>query len=95
MKFKLIYLIFALEIFLEHIYFRINHGKIRLILGDHDRRHNEAHQELRFIEKVSSIKSDYIIFFQVFINPHFVKKTFNNDIALIKMKSKVSSFKSN
>jgi len=54
----------------------INHGKIRLILGDHDRRHNEAHQELRFIEKV-------------FINPHFVKKTFNNDIALIKMKSKV------
>lgn len=27
---------------------------------------------------------------KVFLNPHFVKKTFNNDIALIKMKGEVT-----
>jgi len=54
----------------------INPDRIRLILGDHDRRHDEAHQQLKLIEKV-------------FIHPHFVKKTFNNDIALIKIKGEV------
>jgi len=54
----------------------INPDRIRLILGDHDRRRDEAHQELRLIEKV-------------FIHPNFVKKTFNNDIALLKMKGEV------
>lgn len=50
----------------------INQGRIRLILGDHDRRDEEKWQELRLIERV-------------IIHPQFVKKTFNNDIALIKM----------
>jgi len=54
----------------------INPDRIRLVLGDHDRRHQEEDQQQRLIEKV-------------FLNPHFVKKTFNNDIALIKMKGEV------
>ena len=31
---------------------RINPDRIRLVLGDHDRRHHEAHQQQRLIEKV-------------------------------------------
>jgi len=54
----------------------INPDRIRLILGDHDRRRDEAHQQQRLIERV-------------FIHPNFVKKTFNNDIALVKMRSEV------
>lgn len=59
-----------------HCVKNINHARIRLILGDHDRRHLEANQETRFIERV-------------FIRPDFVKATFNNDIALIKMDQEV------
>ena len=43
-----------------------------MILGDHDRRNTEAAQITLTIERV-------------FIRQDFVKKTFNNDIALIKL----------
>ena len=52
--------------------FRISERRIRLILGDHDRRHDDQDQQTLTIEKV-------------FIRQDFVKKTFNNDIALIKL----------
>jgi len=50
----------------------ISTSRVRLILGDHDRRRNSGNQVTRLIDRV-------------FIHPNFVKKTFNNDIALIKM----------
>jgi len=50
----------------------INHRHIKLVIGDHDRRQTEQFQETRTIEKV-------------FIRNDFVKRTFNNDIALIKL----------
>ena len=56
--------------------FRINPRHIRLIIGDHDRKKQEPHQQLRTISKV-------------FIRPDFVKRTFNNDIALIKLNREV------
>jgi hypothetical protein len=55
---------------------RINERRIKLILGDHDRRHTEPAQETLTIETV-------------FIRPDFVKKTFNNDLALIKLNREV------
>ena len=45
---------------------RISERRIKLILGDHDRRHTEPAQETLTIERV-------------FIRPDFVKKTFNKD----------------
>lgn len=54
----------------------ISERRIKLILGDHDRRSVEEAQETRTIE-------------QVFIMNGFVKKTFNNDIALIKLNREV------
>jgi len=54
----------------------INPRHIRLIIGDHDRKKQEPHQQLRTISKV-------------FIRPDFVKRTFNNDIALIKLNREV------
>jgi len=54
----------------------INQAKIRLTLGDHNRGTRSQQQQLKLIEKV-------------FVHPHFVKKTFNNDIALIKMRGEV------
>jgi len=54
----------------------INERRIKLILGDHDRRQTEPAQETHTIERV-------------FIRPDFVKKTFNNDIALIKLSREV------
>ena len=56
---------------------RINHRHIKLVIGDYDRRQTEQFQETRTIEKV-------------FIRNDFVKRTFNNDIALIKLKREVS-----
>jgi len=50
----------------------ISERRIRLILGDHDRRHDDQDQQTLTIERV-------------FIRQDFVKKTFNNDIALIKL----------
>jgi hypothetical protein len=50
--------------------------RIKLILGDHDRRHTDPAQETLTIETV-------------FIRPDFVKKTFNNDLALIKLNREV------
>lgn len=47
------------------------------MIGDHDRRQTEQFQETRTIEKV-------------FIRNDFVKRTFNNDIALIKLTREVS-----
>ena len=47
-----------------------------MILGDHDRRKVEAGQETRTIARV-------------FIRPDFVKKTFNNDIALLRLNREV------
>ena len=55
---------------------RISTRRIKLILGDHDRRHTEDAQETLTIA-------------QVFIRPDFVKKTFNNDLALIKLNREV------
>jgi hypothetical protein len=55
---------------------RISERRIKLILGDHDRRHTEPAQETVTIETV-------------FIRPDFVKKTFNNDLALIKLNREV------
>ena len=55
---------------------RISERRIKLILGDHDRRHTEPAQETLTIETV-------------FIRPDFVKKTFNNDLALIKLNREV------
>jgi len=54
----------------------ISPRRIKLILGDHDRRHTEDAQETLTID-------------QVFIRPDFVKKTFNNDLALIKLNREV------
>ena len=42
------------------------------MIGDHDRTETEPFQEIRTIDRV-------------FIRPDFVKRTFNNDIALIKL----------
>ena len=56
--------------------FRINTRHIKLVIGDHDRRKQETFQEIRTIDKV-------------FIRPDFVKRTFNNDIALLKLNRKV------
>jgi len=87
----------------------INPDRIRLILGDHDRRRDEAHQQQRLIERVFFfspfslffcilciclfvlLKNNFGVVFliKVFIHPNFVKKTFNNDIALVKMRSEV------
>ena len=55
---------------------RISERRIKLILGDHDRRHTDPAQETLTIETV-------------FIRPDFVKKTFNNDLALIKLNREV------
>jgi hypothetical protein len=55
---------------------RISERRIKLILGDHDRRHTDPAQEKLTIETV-------------FIRPDFVKKTFNNDLALIKLNREV------
>jgi len=55
----------------------INHQRIKLIIGDHDRTIHESRQETRYIR-------------QVFIRPDFEKKTFNNDIALIKLDREVT-----
>ena len=57
--------------------FRINTRHIKLVIGDHDRRKQETFQEIRTIDKV-------------FIRPDFVKRTFNNDIALLKLNRKVN-----
>lgn len=54
----------------------INHSRIRLILGDHNRRIKSAHQVTRTIDRV-------------FLHEGFVKKTFNNDIALIRLNAEV------
>jgi len=54
----------------------INHSRIRIVLGDHDRRRKSQVQVTRTIERV-------------FIHAQFVKKTFNNDIALIKLSQPV------
>jgi len=54
----------------------ISRSRIKLIIGDHDRRINESRQETRYIQ-------------QVFIRPDFEKATFNNDIALILMDREV------
>jgi len=54
----------------------INSRHIRLIIGDHDRRKTEPHQITRTIAKV-------------FIRDDFVKRTFNNDIALIKLNREI------
>ena len=59
------------------IIFRINPRHIKLVIGDHNRKQNEKFQETRTIEKV-------------FIRTDFVKRTFNNDIALIKLKREVN-----
>jgi len=55
----------------------ISQRRIKLILGDHDRRENEPAQETRTIE-------------EIFIRQNFVKKTFNNDIALLKLNREVT-----
>ena len=57
--------------------FRINPRHIKLVIGDHNRKSNEQHEETRTIE-------------EVFIRRDFVKRTFNNDIALIKLKREVN-----
>lgn len=54
----------------------INTRHIKLVIGDHDRRKQEPFQEIRTIDKV-------------FIRPDFVKRTFNNDIALVKLNREV------
>jgi len=54
----------------------INTRHIKLVIGDHDRRKQEPFQEIRTIHKV-------------FIRPDFVKRTFNNDIALIKINREI------
>merc|ERR1712061_130635 len=54
----------------------INPRNIKLVIGDHDRTETEPFQEIRTIERV-------------FIRPDFVKRTFNNDIALIKLNRKL------
>ena len=94
----------------DNIIVRINPDRIRLILGDHDRRRDEAHQQQRLIERVFFfspfslflcisriclfvlLKNNFGVVFliKVFIHPNFVKKTFNNDIALVKMRSEVN-----
>ena len=51
------------------------------MIGDHDRRKTEPSQQIRTIDKV-------------YIRHDFVKRTFNNDIALIKLKGEVSIVKS-
>jgi len=55
-----------------HCFKGINPRRIRLIIGDHDRRQLSPHQQTRYINRVT-------------IHPQFVKRTFNNDIALILM----------
>ena len=47
------------------------------MIGDHNRKDNEQNEETRTIE-------------EVFIRRDFVKRTFNNDIALIKLKREVN-----
>ena len=47
------------------------------MIGDHNRKSSEQHEETRTIE-------------EVFIRRDFVKRTFNNDIALIKLKREVN-----
>ena len=94
----------------DNVVVRINPDRIRLILGDHDRRRDEAHQQQRLIERVFFsfffirifrvlrirqlvlLKNNFGVVFliKVFIHPNFVKKTFNNDIALVKMRSEVN-----
>ena len=65
--------------FLNYLYpCRINPRHIKLVIGDHNRKQEERFQETRTIEKV-------------FIRTDFVKRTFNNDIALIKLKREVNS----
>lgn len=54
----------------------INPRHIKLVIGDHNRKRDEKFQETRTIEKV-------------FIRTDFVKRTFNNDIALIKLKREI------
>ena len=56
--------------------FRINSRHIKLVIGDHDRKKTEQFQEVHTIEKIL-IRND------------FVKRTFNNDIALIKLKREI------
>ena len=96
----------------DNVVVRINPDRIRLILGDHDRRRDEAHQQQRLIERVFFfspfslfvffvfcavcqfvlLKNNVgvVVLIKVFIHPNFVKKTFNNDIALVKMRSEVN-----
>jgi len=50
----------------------INYSKIKLILGDHDRRKKTEFKITRLVG-------------EVFLRPDFEKKTFNNDLALVKL----------
>ena len=51
----------------DNVIVRINPDRIRLILGDHDRRRDEAHQQQRLIERVFFF-SPFSLFFLYFMH---------------------------
>ena len=53
----------------DNVIVRINPDRIRLILGDHDRRRDEAHQQQRLIERVFFPLSLFVFFvFYAFVS---------------------------